>query len=271
MKKLYLLVIFCFLAISCFKEKKEIVIESHFENEIIFGDGYIQMGINGIKTYEIHDADEFRSKLPFYNYTLETWNKNSEKLKFDITFGSIIYTINEYLLENNISNKKLIKNIIDVILGDIEEGYFAEISVFYNDINYGRFLFYYNDGTKIISVDYLKATGIDTYFNKRFQINNDYSIISNADYDSMKLEKMICLCNLYEYIINEKIDEIDFRIINILNLSNDDLNNLTNEISTNINYNYINKMIMEKIKLLFNYDDEICNIVMNMIINYIIK
>jgi hypothetical protein len=269
-RKQFLLAIFILLIISCSKEKKEAIIEKvedYSETEIILGDGY-WMGMDGTIRYELSNADEFRSQQPFYNYTLKMRNKNSEKLKLDIIFGSIIYTISEYLFEFKIFDESLMINIIDAISGSIEREFYADIIVYHNDVNYGRFIFYYKNDTNEIVMDYYTEGGITTFFYKRFKINYDYSILLiNENYDSTKLEKMVHLCNLYEYMIEDKKEKINENILTNLKINHDELKYLTEEFIEN--KDYINNFLREKIKQLLDFDDEICNIIMRIIIKYI--
>ena len=277
MKKEYLFLIISILFLSCHKDGKSVINRNNkniSENEIIYGDGFWQRGKNGMKVYEIHDANEFRSKLSFYNYIfVQTGEQKPENMfRLNVSIGSVIFTLNEYLLEYNIFNEILLNNIIGVIFGNIEKDeYFSRVDVFYNDIYYGCFYFYNNYDENIISINYHKAEGINTYFYKRFQINKNNSILFNKDYDPNKMEKMIYLCSLYEYIITGGEKDIDSNILIGLDIDINCLNKIVNEIITSKNYDYINNILENKIKEIFNYNDVVSNILKNTIVEYVNK
>lgn len=274
MKKQYLFVIIFLLFLSCHKESKSDINrknENNLENEIIYGDGFLQYGKNGMKIYEINDANEFRSKLSFYSFVLvQTGEQKPENMfRLNLNIGSVIFTLNEYLLEYGIFNETLLYNLINVIFDNIEKDeYFSRIDVFYNDIYYGCFYFYNNYEKNIISINYHKAAGINTYFYKKFQINKYESTFFNEGYDSKKMEKMIYLCKLYKYIITGNEKNIDNNILNILDINIDYFNNIVNELIKNKNYDYINNILVMKIKEIFNYDDDVSSILKNTIIKY---
>lgn len=234
------------------------------------GDGYWRQTEGGRKVYEIWDADEFRQKLMFYNYETSPykWKKEAKKaFRLDTDIGSIIYTTNEYLLKYNISSEKLMFSILDVFLGDIEEDYFSQIEVFYTDIYYGQFLFYYGIDTNRIFVRYYKAEGIDTYFPASFQTNNGGLTLSDAGHDTTGMEKMVSLCKIYSQIPEGK-NEADPDDLIKLNITKEDMDFVINEFITNNDYGYIDGLLYQKIKDEFGYDDDVCVMVKNAITKY---
>ncbi|MDR1839485.1 MAG: hypothetical protein LBQ93_07910 [Treponema sp.] len=122
------------------------------------------------KYYEIKDADEFREKLNLYHFMIEDYyqkyniKEESEIIKLNISEETLLNMTSDYLYRNDIFNEDLLNSIISVLRGEIRKDYFSEINVFLDDINYGRFLFYYNQKELYILICFYKAAGMDTYF-----------------------------------------------------------------------------------------------------------
>jgi hypothetical protein len=137
------------------------------------------------KIWNIKDADEFRSKLPFYNYMLREWDKqNSEKMfNLNLDIDSVSNSINSYLNEYNIQSEALMDIIIDTVFLDLEEddhaSYFPLIKVSYHDILYGYFYLGYIIETNKINIAFHIPDGIETYFKKQFEISNGNLIYKN--------------------------------------------------------------------------------------------
>jgi hypothetical protein len=284
MKIKYFGIIICLLFISCVDKKKDGIIENEqddieeniqgdSENDIIYGDGYWQYGKNRLKVYEISSANEFRSKLSFYKYYENMLFQSEEQVelfKLDVSLGSIIYTTTEYLIENSILNETLAYYIIDVLMGYIKkEGYFSQIEVYFNDIYYGRFLFYYNIHPNQIRIQYYKAEGIDTYFHKHFTVDDNNHILSNEDYDANGLKKMNYLCKLYHNIIVNRKLETTEDFSTVLGIDKEEIDLYISEFQIQKDYNHLDDLLLMKIKELFNYSDEISIMIQHIIIKYI--
>ena len=106
----------------------------------------------GRKSYEISDAGEFRARLPLFHFTAEIYQKKQRnKFQFTVATGSLIYAVSEYLHAHKIYNEKLLYAIVDILQGDDYTENYAWVTIFLNDINYGRFLFsYFPEGNWIL-------------------------------------------------------------------------------------------------------------------------
>ena len=149
---------------------KENVEEEYYEIED--ADEFIE------KYYEIKDADDFREKLNLYYFIIEDYyqeyniKEESEIIKLNLNEETLLNMISDYLYKNKIFNEDLLNSIISVLKGDIRKDYFSEINVFLDDINYGRYLFYFNQDKLYISIHFYKAAGIDTYFYEQFFLDD---------------------------------------------------------------------------------------------------
>jgi hypothetical protein len=159
---------------------EELIVEELNKSEINNEDIFWFLEMDGSKSYNIRDADEFRSKLPFYNYVLKRWsNQNSEKMiNLNLSVDSVIYAIGKYLQEYDIFNELLMQNMVNAIAFDIEEDIFmtmfARMDVYYEDIVFGYFYFNYIFKTNEIVIQLIATdTSSHTYFYKKFSITND--------------------------------------------------------------------------------------------------
>ena len=188
-----LILFFTIILFSCTKKTiandenreyfKENVEEKHYEiiNTDDFKEEYYEIeDVDEFKEkyYEIMDADEFRKKLNLYHFMIEDYyqkyniKEESEIIKLNISEETLSNMTSDYLYRNDIFNEDLLNSIISVLKGDIRKDYFSEINVFLDDINYGRYLFYFNQDKLYISIHFYKAAGIDTYFYEQFFLDD---------------------------------------------------------------------------------------------------